>query len=98
MRFGRNVFKDGLDPYSFISYLSEKGEIQNIKTVYEDMPSGEEMKGDLCYLGFEMDFRSSISKKEIEDVFDFVINDCDIRILPPNTSIEDYVKLIEGAS
>ena len=95
LRFGRNVFKDGLDPYSFISYLGEKGEIQNIKTVYEEMPSGEEMQADLCYLGFEMDFRSSISKKEIEDVFDFVINDCDIRILPPKTSIEDYVKLIE---
>jgi len=95
LRFGKNVFKDGLDPYSFISYLSEKGEIENIKSIYENMPYGEEMKADLCYLGFEIDFRSSINKKEIEDVFDFVINDCDIRILPPNTSIADYVKLIE---
>ena len=95
LRFGRNVFKDGLDPYSFISYLGEKGEIQNIKTIYEDMPFGEKMEADHCYLGFEMDFRSSISKKEIENVFDFVINDCDIRILPPNTGIADYVKLIE---
>jgi len=96
LRFGKNVFKDGLDPYSFISYLGEKGEIQNIKTIYEDMPAGDEMIGDLCYLGFEMDFRSSITKKEIEDVFDFVSSDCDIRILPPNTSIADYVKLIEA--
>lgn len=95
LRFGKNVFKDGLDPYSFISYLGEKGEIQNIKTVYDDMPSGDDMTADLCYLGFEMDFRSNISKKEIEDVFDFVINDCNMRILPPKTSIEDYVKLIE---
>ncbi|HNX22687.1 MAG TPA: chemotaxis protein CheA [Spirochaetota bacterium] len=95
LRFGRNVFKDGLDPYSFISYLGEKGEIQNIKTVYEDMPYGSEMKADLCYLGFEMDFRSSINKKEIEDVFDFVMNDCNIRILPPKSSIAEYVKLIE---
>ncbi len=96
LRFGKNVFRDGLDPYSFISYLSEKGEIQNIKTVYEDMPAGDEMIADLCYLGFEMDFRSTMTKKDIEDVFDFVSNDCDIRILPPNTSIDDYVKLIEA--
>jgi len=95
LRFRNNVFKDGLDPYSFISYLSEKGEIQNIKTVYEDMPFGDAMIADLCYLGFEMDFRSTISKKEIENVFDFIINDCDVRILPPNTCIKDYVKLIE---
>jgi two-component system chemotaxis sensor kinase CheA len=95
LRFGKNVFKDGLDPYSFISYLGEKGEIVNIRSIYENMPYGEEMKGDFCYLGFEIDFRSSINKKEIEDVFDFVSSDCDIRILPPNTSIADYVKLIE---
>ena len=96
LRFGKDVFKDGLDPYSFISYLSEKGEIQNIKTVYEDMPFGDKMIADLCYLGFELDFRSTISKNDIEDVFSFVSNDCDIKILPPNTSIDDYVKLIEA--
>ena len=95
LRFGRNVFRDGLDPFSFISYLREKGEIQSIKTIYDDMPSGDEMIADLCYLGFEMDFRTTISKKEIEDIFSFVINDCDIRILPPNTNIDDYVKLID---
>jgi len=94
LRFGKNVFKDGLDPYSFINYLSEKGEIQSIKTIYEDMPAGDKMNADLCYLGFEMDFKSSISKKEIEDVFDFVSKDCSIKIIPPNTSIVDYVKLI----
>lgn len=95
LRFGKNVFKDGLDPYSFISYLGEKGEIQNIRTVYEDMPTGEEMNAELCYLGFEIDFKSSITKKEIENVFDFVINDCELKILPPYTSIDDYVKLID---
>jgi len=94
LRFGKNVFKDGLDPYSFISYLGEKGTIENIKTIYENMPSGDKMMADVCYLGFEMNFKSSISKKEIEDVFDFVSNDCEIRILPPYSSIDDYVKLI----
>lgn len=96
LRFGENIFKDGLDPFSFISYLGGKGEIKNIKTVYEKMPFGDQMMGDLCYLGFEMDFKSSISKKEIEDVFEFILNDCDLRILPPNTSIDDYVRLIDG--
>ena len=95
LRLRENVFKDGLDPYSFISYLSEKGEIRNIKTVYEDMPFGDDMIADHCYLGFEMNFKSSINKKDIEDVFSFLSNDCDLRILPPNTSIDDYVKLID---
>lgn len=95
LRFGENVFRDGLDPYSFINYLAAKGDIQRIKTIFDSMPSGEKMVADSCYLGFEMDFRSTMSKKEIEDVFEFVLNDCDIRILPPNTSIDDYVRLID---
>ncbi len=95
LRPGKNVFKDGLDPYSFISYLGEKGEIRNFKTIYDSMPFGDQMAADLCYLGFEMDFKSGLSKKEIEDIFDFLSADCEIRILPPNTSIDDYVRLLD---
>jgi len=95
LRFGKNVFRDGLDPYSFISCLGNKGEIVNIKTIYDDLPSGDKMIPDLCYIGFEMDFRSSINKKDIEDIFTFVKDDCSIRILPPNSSLTDYVKLID---
>lgn len=95
LRFEKNVFKDGLDPFSFISSLGEKGEITGIRTVYDEMPCGDEMIADLCYLGFEMDFRSSASKQDIEDIFTFVKNDCKISILPPYTFIDDYVKLIE---
>jgi two-component system chemotaxis sensor kinase CheA len=95
LRFGKNIFKRNLDPYSFIRYLGEKGEIVNIKTVYDDMPYGKEMKAEECYLGFEMDFRSSITKRNIEDVFSLAKDDCDIRVIPPGTAIADYVKLIE---
>ena len=33
LRFGERVFQDGLDPYSFIRYLAEKGDIENMRTV-----------------------------------------------------------------
>lgn len=95
LRLGKNVFKDGLDPYSFISFLAEKGEIRKIRTVYDDMPYGDDMAADLCYLGFEMDFRSSMTKNDIENVFEFLKDDCDIRILPPGTGLDDYVKLLD---
>ena len=94
LRFGGSVFRDGLDPYSFIRYLSEKGEIRNMRTV-SSIPAAEIMDPESCYLGFEIDIRSDITKGDIENVFDFVKDDCEIRILPPNTSISDYVRLIE---
>jgi two-component system chemotaxis sensor kinase CheA len=95
LRFHDDVFKDGLDPMSFIGFLQEKGNIINIKTLYDNMPMGKEMIPETCYLGFEIDFKSQISKKEIEDIFDFVQDDCDIRILPPESNISEYVKLIK---
>lgn len=95
IRFGRNVFIDGLDPFPFISYLGEKGEIVRMKTVYDGMPSGDEMNPEICYIGFEIDLRNFTNKKEIEDIFEFVKGDCELRILQPNTSISNYVKLIE---
>ncbi len=96
LRFSENVFRNGLDPYSFINCLNGKGEIVNIRTIYDNMPCGGHMEPDLCYLGFEIDFFSNISKNEINDIFFFVKDDCDIRILPPNTGISDYVQLIEN--
>jgi len=95
LRFGKKVYQDGLDPYSFIHYLAEKGEIRNLRTVSDSIPPAEEMEPELCYLGFEIDLKTSASKNDLENVFDFLRDDCEIRILPPNTSISDYVKLIE---
>lgn len=96
IRFSENVFRIGLDPYSFIKYLGEKGDIVNIKCVYDRMPESEMMDPENCYLGFEIDFRSLISKSDIENVFEFLMDDCELRILPPNTGISEYVKLIES--
>jgi len=47
------------------------------------------------YLGFEIQFLSDTTKEKIEDVFEYVKDDCLIRILPPKSTIVDYVKLIE---
>ncbi len=97
IRFGRNILHNGMDPYSFISYLQENGEIINIKSIFDEMPYGKEMDPELCYLGVEINFKSSnkIGKQEIENVFDFIIDDCEIKIIPPRSSISEYVDLID---
>ncbi len=94
MRFGGDVFRNGLDPMSFLSYLGDMGEIVNMKTVYDRVPSLEEMDPENCYLGFEIDFKGDTNKEGIENVFEFLMEDCIIRILPPKSKIHEYVKLI----
>jgi two-component system chemotaxis sensor kinase CheA len=94
LRFGREVLKNGLDPLSFLRYLGTLGTICAVETMADSMPKAADMDPEQCYLGFEIAFRSSADKRAIENAFDFVRNDCQVRILPPESRVSDYVQLI----
>ncbi|HRL78354.1 MAG TPA: chemotaxis protein CheA [Candidatus Accumulibacter phosphatis] len=95
VRFGPGVLRNGTDPLSFLHYLSSLGEIIAITTLADAMPAADEMDPECCYLGFEMRFQTRASKAQIENVFDFVRDDCTLHILPPNSKIDEYLKLID---
>jgi two-component system chemotaxis sensor kinase CheA len=94
LRFGRDVLRNGMDPLSFIRYLSTLGDIEHIVTLLNNIPPTAEMDPESCYLGFEISIRSDADKAAIEGVFEFVREDCEIRILPPHSKIADYLRLI----
>jgi len=94
LRFGEDVLRNGMDPASFLRYLGKLGEITHVTTLFDKMPDAESMDPESCYLGFEIDFKSEATKKEIEDVFEFVREDCWLRILAPNSRVFDYIQLI----
>lgn len=94
VRFGENVLRGGMDPLSFIRYLGTLGEILGIETISDAMPSAPEMDPESCYIGFEIQLQTRSTKADIERVFDFVRDDCDLRILPPNSKLSEYIKHI----
>lgn len=94
--FQSNAFRDGMDPLSFIRYLNTLGEIKQILTMAPELPLGDDMDPESCYLHFNIAFQSDASKKKIEEVFEFADQDCDIKILPPNSKIEEYLKLLDA--
>jgi two-component system, chemotaxis family, sensor kinase CheA len=96
VRFGRDVFRNGMDPASFINYLSKIGEIIGLAAIHDSMPPFEEMDPESCYLGFEISLRTDADKKTIEDAFEFVREDCALTILPPNSAVESYIELIRN--
>ncbi|MDD1620417.1 MAG: chemotaxis protein CheA [Methylococcaceae bacterium] len=96
LAFHVDAFRNGMDPLSFIRYLKTLGDIKQILTVAQDLPSGDAMDPESCYLQFKIAFQSDASKKTIEAVFEFADQDCDIKILPPNSKIEEYLKLLEA--
>ena len=98
LRFGPDVLKNGMDPLSFIRYLETLGGITAIVTLPDAIPDVDAMDPELCYLGFEIAFQSQADKATIENVFEFVRDDCRIRILPPHSLISEYVGFIEQLS
>ena len=95
LRFGPDVLRNGMDPLSFIRYLGTLGSIIRIVTLPDAIPGAEEMDPESCYLGFEIAFKSDADKTTIENVFEFVRDDCRIRILPPHSRVSEYIRLIE---
>jgi len=94
LRFSPTVIQQGFEPASFIHHLRTLGRIVQINTLTHTLPALSDMDPECCYLGFEIRFASNASKSEIEAVFEFVSDDCDLRILPPNSRVEDYLSLI----
>jgi two-component system chemotaxis sensor kinase CheA len=94
VRFGENVLRNGMEPAAILRYLLTLGEIVHITTLVDGMPAAEDMDPESCYLGCEISFRSPADKAAIERVFDFVRDDCELRILPPDSKLADYLQLI----
>ncbi len=96
--FQIDALRNGMDPLSFIRYLKTLGEIEQILTYTPELSSGDEMDPESCYLQFRILFKSDANKQTIEDVFEFAADDCDIKILPPDSKIEHYLKLLDDQS
>ncbi|MCD2345030.1 chemotaxis protein CheA [Ideonella azotifigens] len=94
LRFGPDVLKNGMDPLSFIRYLATLGSIEHIVTLHDAVPALDAIDPESCSLGFEIAFKSDCDKATIEGAFEFVIDDCQLRILAPHSRVAEYIELI----
>ncbi|MBN4079273.1 chemotaxis protein CheA [Beggiatoa alba] len=96
LRFGINAFRNGMDPASFINYLNKIGELKSVILIEDAIPQWLEYDPENCYLGFEIVLIApNINKETIEEVFEFIQDDCKISVLPPHSHINAYIKMIE---
>ena len=96
LRFGSGVLRYGEDPLSIVHSLDKLGKIVHISTLPEALPLAQDSEAENCYLGFEIDFLcENIDKARIEQVFEFIGEECSMRILPPHSHMEEYIQLLE---
>ena len=96
LRFGPDVLRNGMDPLSFIRYLATLGEIEHLVTLPDAVPALDALDPEGCCLGFEIAFVTSVDRAAIENVFEFVIDDCALRIVPPGSQVARYIELIQS--
>ena len=80
LRFGTDVFRNGMDPLSFLRYLETLGQLIQVATLTDSIPPMDSWDPESCYLGFEIDLRSTASHATLNEVFDFVRDDCEVHI------------------
>ena len=96
LRFGASVLQNGMDPIAFLRYLARLGRIAGMATVADALPAAADMDAELCYLGFEIAFDSHADREAILGVFEFVQDDCEIRLVAPRSKVSEYVELIRA--
>lgn len=96
VKFGPDVLRNGMDPLSFLRYLSTLGDIVHIETHFDTMPAATEMDAESCYLGYQINFKSTADKPTLEGVFEFVREDCLLHIIPPHARADDFIAAIEN--
>ena len=95
LRFKRDTFRDGIDPLSFLRYLGSLGELVHVTTQLDPEALREDgFDAESCYLEFGLGFRGEVDKPTIAGVFEFADQDCEIRILEPDTAQSKYLDLL----
>jgi two-component system chemotaxis sensor kinase CheA len=82
VQFGRDALRNGLDPVSFLRYMSTQGTVRKIKLLSVLVPDLEAIDAEDCHLGFQAEYETSGDRASIASVFEFAMEDCELHIDP----------------
>lgn len=80
LRFAPDVLANGMDPLSFLHYLSNMGEILAMDTRTAGVPLLSTLAPETCYLAFNLELLTDASEQQLRAVFDFVADGSQIDI------------------
>lgn len=84
-RISLQLFSDALrfgnSPLHLIRCLRSLGTLEAVRTRHERVPALPELDPEACYLGFDILLRSDAQQAAVEDVFEFVRDDCELQVV-----------------
>lgn len=94
VRFLPDALRNGLDPLAIVRYLDTVGTVQAIHTWDADLPDIDALDPEGCHLGFEIQLQCDKGHDAIEEVFEFVMDDCQLSVLPADAPAADWAALL----
>lgn len=94
-RFGVETFRNGMDPLSIARYLGGLGTVVSMRCSTEGVPPLVNIDPESCFLSFAMQLETSASREDIEGAFSFVIDDCELDVVAPETPEQKMARAIE---
>ncbi|KFA25243.1 chemotaxis protein CheA [Xanthomonas vasicola] len=76
-----DALRFGNSPLKLIRNLRSLGSVESINTDTSQLPAFDDLDPEANYLGFQILLRSDADRAAIEDVFEFVREDCDLDIV-----------------
>ena len=89
VRFGHDALRNGLDPMSFLRYMNTQGKILAVRLLQDQVPDLEALDAEDCHLGFEAHYEQDTTIDKVTGMFEFVMEDCDLRVTPLQAAASD---------
>ncbi|BES69084.1 chemotaxis protein CheA [Marinobacter nanhaiticus D15-8W] len=96
IRVNEDALRHGMDPLGFIRFLGTLGELVSVTTLQDNLPAPDAFDAEACYLGFEIDLKTDAGQAAIEDVFEFAGDLYELHLVPPGSSLNEFMALLEA--
>ncbi len=94
--FGRDVFRNGMDPLAVLNYVRGLGDVTHMVCDVGGVPALDELDPESCHLEFIFSLVSEASREQIEDAFSFVREDCQLHVMNPGATAAQFADLIDA--
>jgi len=94
LQFTPDFFNSGMDILNLLSFLDDIGQVKNIFAQDDKIPKLQDINPTQTYIAFQLQLLSEAALEDIEEVFEFVVDDMELDIFK-STDTESLSKVIE---
>lgn len=95
IRFNEDFFTSGMDILSIFNFFNKMGEIIINLPVINKIETIDKTNPLISKIGFELEFQTDVGEEEIEEIFEFVIDDVSLAIFK-HDDLDSLSKLLES--